>query len=85
MKIQKTEINISAASDILENLRGDDNAICPSNPIVTYDGERLRLTSSIHPLGDDEEILLEGLDGFGDGWNDTGATPEDVIDFLNEQ
>jgi hypothetical protein len=84
MNIPHTESNIRAATSILENLRGDDDAVLPTNAIVTWDGEELRLTSDLIPLFEDEEIVFNGLDRFGDGgdgWEEEGAL-ELVLEFI---
>ena len=83
-EITQTESNLRAATSILKNLRGDDDAILPSDPIVTWDGKNLLLTSKIHPLNDGEEVICDGLEGFGVGWEEGGVTAADVIQFLND-
>ena len=75
----QNETNLKACEEILEALKG--NAVMPTNPIVTFDGT-LRLTSSIHPLGDLEIVTFDSLEGFGDGWED--AEPQQVFDFIVE-
>jgi hypothetical protein len=76
----KTEQNLNEAAAILACLQGKQ--IPPTNPIVTWDGV-LRLTSSIHPLGPTELVLFDGLDGFGDGWEE--ASPEQVLDYIADE
>jgi len=73
----QNETNLKACEEILEALKG--NAVMPTNPIVTFDGT-LRLTSSIHPLGDLEIVIFDSLEGFGDGWED--ASVHNVFDFI---
>jgi hypothetical protein len=76
----KNTENISEAAAILACLQGKQTP--PTNPIVTWDGV-LRLTSSIHPLGSTELILFDGLDGFGDGWEE--ASPEQLLDYIADE
>jgi hypothetical protein len=76
----KNTENISEAADILACLQGKQQP--PTNPIVTWDGV-LRLTSSLHQLGPTELVLFDGLDGFGDGWDD--ASPEQVLDYIADE
>ena len=76
----KTEQNLNEAAAILACLQGKQ--IPPTNPVVTWDGV-IRLTSSLHQLGPTELILFDGLDGFGDGWDD--ASPEQVLDYIADE
>ena len=89
----QNERNLEACKEILEALNG--NRVIPTNPIITFDGSP-KLTSSLHPLGELEIVILrpisprnrawgsafDSMEGFGDGWED--ADPQQVFDFIVE-
>lgn len=81
MKINRNSTSYHAAQNILKFLRGDFPA---EDFNVSVNNGDLLFNSNIHPIQDDETVLIDRLesDSMGDGWDDESATPGKVIEWL---
>lgn len=81
MKIKKSDLSFQSARSILEFLKGEVD--CQDFNVALSDGD-LVFNSNVHPIQENETVLIERLepDSMGDGWDD--ADPIDVINWIED-
>jgi hypothetical protein len=83
MKIESNPVSVETAIELLKFL--DGGCLRPVNPrLLVADDGTLTLESSLHPLNDDQAVVLANIesDSFGDGWGNASAV--DMLEYLRE-
>jgi hypothetical protein len=84
MHIQSNKTSITTAIELLEFLEGGN--LAPINPrLLISDDGTLTIESALHPVNDDQAVVLADIDSgsFGDGWGED-TSGEDFLEYLRE-